>query len=165
MILVGNQRGGARDLAQHLMKTENDRVQVAEIRGFLAQDLAGAFVEAHAISKGTRCSQFLFSLSLNPPKGADVSDKAFFAAIDQAETKLGLTGQPRAVVFHEKRGIDGEARRCACRLFWDLVLWGSALSAALALDHPPLRLEGGWRCRSRCRWLRLARSGWVDPRI
>ena len=113
MILVGNQRGGARDLARHLMKSENERVDVAELRGFVADDLDGAFQESYAISRGTRCKQFLFSLSLNPPKDAMVSDDQFMAAIAKAETKLGLMDQPRAVVFHEKRGDDGKLRRHA----------------------------------------------------
>lgn len=34
MILVGNPRGGAKNLAQHLMKEENDHVTVHELRGF-----------------------------------------------------------------------------------------------------------------------------------
>ncbi|MGD1924906.1 MAG: hypothetical protein ACFB03_12070 [Paracoccaceae bacterium] len=33
MIMVGNQRGGARDLARHLMKQENERVEIHEVRG------------------------------------------------------------------------------------------------------------------------------------
>lgn len=104
MILVGNQRGGARDLARHLLKDENDHVDVHEIRGFASETLDGAFNEAYAISQGTRCKQFLFSLSLNPPETERVSTEAFERAIEQAETRLGLTGQPRAVVFHEKEG-------------------------------------------------------------
>ncbi len=113
MILVGNQRGGAKDLASHLLKQENERVEVHELRGFVADDLHGAFRESHAISRGTKCKQFLFSLSLNPPKGAEVSNEEFIQAVDRAEAKLGLTGQPRAVVFHDKRGEDGEPRRHA----------------------------------------------------
>lgn len=104
MILVGNQRGGARDLARHLLKDENDHVHVHEVRGFASETLDGAFNEAYAISQGTRCKQFLFSLSLNPPQNERVSTEAFERAIEQAETRLGLTGQPRAVVFHEKEG-------------------------------------------------------------
>ena len=38
MILVGSQRGGGRDLAHHLMKPENDHVEVHELRGFAATD-------------------------------------------------------------------------------------------------------------------------------
>ena len=39
MILVGNQRGGAKDLALHLLKQENEHVEVHEVRGFASQNL------------------------------------------------------------------------------------------------------------------------------
>lgn len=105
MILIGNQRGGATALGLHLLNThDNDHITVDEVRGFMASDLMGAFREAEAIAKGTRCKQFLFSLSFNPPEGADASINAFKAAFDEAEERLGLSGQPRVVVFHEKHG-------------------------------------------------------------
>ncbi|MCW2308865.1 relaxase/mobilization nuclease domain-containing protein [Rhodobium gokarnense] len=104
MILVGNQRGGGKQLALHLLKEENDHVQVHEIRGFVAQDLRGALNEAYAVSRGTRCKQYLFSLSLNPPSSAVVETADFEAAIARIENELGLDGQPRAIVFHEKEG-------------------------------------------------------------
>ncbi|MEQ8403597.1 MAG: relaxase/mobilization nuclease domain-containing protein [Oceanicaulis sp.] len=104
MILNGNQRGGAKDLAVHLLKPENDHVQVHELRGFVSDDLLGAFTESYAISRGTRCKQFLYSLSLNPPEGARVTTQAFEKAADKVEKRLGLDGQPRAIVFHEKSG-------------------------------------------------------------
>lgn len=165
MILVGNQRGGARDLARHLMKSENERVDVAELRGFVADDLDGAFQESYAISKGTKCKQFLFSLSLNPPKGAQVSDDAFMSAIARAETKLGLEDQPRAVIFHEKRGTDGEMRRHA-HAVWSRI--GIEEMKAVPLPHSnrklqdvarDLYLEHGWTMPRG-----LAVSGARDPR-
>jgi hypothetical protein len=104
MILVGNQRGGARDLAAHLLKDENEHVLVHELRGFMADDLPGAMAEAEALSIGTRCRQHLFSMSFNPPAAERVETEAFERAIDEAERRLGLDGQPRAVVFHEKEG-------------------------------------------------------------
>jgi hypothetical protein len=105
MILKASQRGGGRQLALHLMRTdENEHVLVHELRGFTADDLEGAFKEVHAISRGTRAKQFLFSLSLNPPPNERVSVETFESAIGKAERKLGLDGQPRAVVFHEKDG-------------------------------------------------------------
>lgn len=105
MILVGSQRGGASNLAAHLMNLkDNDHVTVQELRGFVAENLKGALTEASAISKGTKCKQFLFSLSLNPPKDADQSIEDLIRAVDRAEEKLGLTGQPRALIIHEKNG-------------------------------------------------------------
>jgi hypothetical protein len=104
MILHGSQRGGTRDLALHLLKDENEHVEVHEIRGFMAQDIKGAFSEIDAISLGTKCKQPMFSLSLNPPAYADVGTPAFERAIDNVEKRLGLDNQPRAIVFHEKEG-------------------------------------------------------------
>lgn len=46
----------------------------------------------------------MFSLSLNPPGHETVSIDEFEAAIEATEVKLGLQGQPRAIVFHEKDG-------------------------------------------------------------
>lgn len=165
MILVGNPRGGARDLARHLLKQENESVEIAELRGFVADDLDGAFQESYAISRGTKCRQFLFSLSLNPPKDAQVSKDQFFSAVDQAESKLGLTGQPRAVVFHEKRGDDGDMRRHA-HAVWSRI--NAREMKAVPLPHSKrkmqdvsreLYLEHGWTMPRG-----LAVSGDRDPR-
>lgn len=104
MILKGNRRGGAKDLAAHLMKEENDHVQVHELRGFVAGDLMGALNETYAISRGTKCRKFLYSLSVNPPPGESASTAAILDAVEKAEKVLKLSGQPRAIVFHEKNG-------------------------------------------------------------
>lgn len=105
MILKGSQRGGATQLATHLLRTdENDHVDLHEVSGFVADDVRGAFREAYAVSRGTKCRQFLFSLSLSPPASANAPVAVFEQAIVDIEAKLGLTGQPRVVVFHEKQG-------------------------------------------------------------
>ncbi|MCR6734310.1 MAG: relaxase/mobilization nuclease domain-containing protein [Afipia sp.] len=105
MILKGSQRGGARQLALHLLNDrDNDHVTVQDLRGFVAGDLYGALAETQAIARGTRCRQPVFSLSLNPPRDAEVGVEALFAAAERAEQVLGLSGQPRAIVIHEKAG-------------------------------------------------------------
>lgn len=105
MILKASQRGGALALARHLQRTdENDHVEVHELRGFASESLAGALNEVAAISKGTRCLQYLFSVSLNPPETETVPVKVFEDAVKRIEVQLGLEGQPRAIVFHEKEG-------------------------------------------------------------
>lgn len=105
MILKGNQRGFGQELARHLLNVEdNEHAEIHELRGFISSDLSGAFKEIEAISLGTKCQQYLYSLSLNPPQNARVSVEAFEKAIEDIELKLGLSGQPRAIVFHEKHG-------------------------------------------------------------
>lgn len=106
MILKGSQRGGAKNLSDHLMNDrDNDHVTLYELRGFVGGDLHQALAETHAISKGTKCEQFMFSLSLSPPKDADASEQDLMDAVERAEQALGLDGQPRAVIFHEKEGL------------------------------------------------------------
>ena len=103
MILHGNARGGASDLARHLLRDdENDHVRVIQVRGFASDDVSDAFQEVQAIASCTRCQKYLFSLSLSPPQDAGVSETEFNDAIDRAEAALGLKGQPRVVVLHEK---------------------------------------------------------------
>ncbi len=120
MLFVGNQRGGGKNLALHLMKEENERVEIHDLRGFASDTLAGAFKESYAISRATKCKQHLFSLSINPSPRETASTKDFEDAIARAEETLGLSGQPRAIVFHEKAGDDGKIRRHAhavwCRI-------------------------------------------------
>ena len=104
MLLQGSQRGGAKNLAQHLLKTENDHVDVHELRGFVSQSLTDALQEMYAASRGTCAKQFMYAVSFNPPQDEYVSTETFEAAIDRVEHKMKLDGQPRAVVFHEKHG-------------------------------------------------------------
>ena len=105
MILKGSQRAGGMQLAAHLLNdNDNDHVTIHELRGFVSENLAGALKEAYAVSCGTRCKQFLFSLSLSPPESASVPVEVFEGAIAAVEEKMGLTDQPRAIVFHEKEG-------------------------------------------------------------
>lgn len=106
MILKGSQRSGAARLSRHLMNArDNEHVELHDLRGFACEDdLHGALLEAEAIAKGTRCKQYLFSLSLNPPEDETVDIATYETAIEMIEQKLGLDGQPRAIVFHEKEG-------------------------------------------------------------
>ncbi len=118
MILHGNARGGGRELAVHLMRTdENEHVQVHDVSGFMSDDVRGAFDEVEALAKGTRCQKPLFLLSLSPPKDANASAKDFEQAVAKAEETLGLTGQPRVIVFHEK----GEHRDRHCHVVWSRI--------------------------------------------
>lgn len=49
MILKGNQRTGGRDLATYLSNEyDNERIEVASVRGTVADDLHGAFAEYEA---------------------------------------------------------------------------------------------------------------------
>lgn len=74
------------------------------MRGFISDSLSEALTECYAISRGTRCKKFLYSLSLSPPETESVPVEVFEKAINDIEKKLGFAGQPRAIVLHEKGG-------------------------------------------------------------
>lgn len=134
MILKGNQRAGGVQLARHLLNDrDNDHVTVHNLRGFISDDLNGAFTEAYAVSQGTRCKQFLFSLSLNPPENARVPIDVFEAAIEKTEKRLGLSDQPRVIVFHEKEG----RRHAHC--VWSRI--DTAQMKAINLPHYKMKLH------------------------
>ena len=116
MIIKASQRGGGANLAAHLTRTdENEHVLIHELRGFVSSDLHGAFKEVDAIRRGTKCQQYLFSVSFSPPEHATFEAGEFMDAINRVEEVTGLTGQPRAVVFHEKEG------RRHCHAVWSRI--------------------------------------------
>lgn len=156
MILNGSQRGGARDLAVHLLKPENEHVEVHEIRGFVAGSLAGALREAEAISRGTQCRKFLYSLSLSPPERENVPVSVFEDAITRIEEKLGLVDHPRVVVFHEKQG----RRHAHC--VWSRINAETMTAVRMSHDRPKLTdisrelyFEHGWKMP----------QGLIDPEL
>jgi hypothetical protein len=66
MIIKASQRAGANQLGQHLLRVDdNDHVEIREIRGVASDDVIGAMREAYAISRSTKCKQFLFSVSFS----------------------------------------------------------------------------------------------------
>lgn len=158
MILKGSQRSGALQLATHLMNREdNEHVALADLRGFASDDLFGAMTEVEAVTKGTKCRQPVFSLSLSPPKSASVETEQFLETVERAEKALGLSGQPRAVVIHEKDGrkhahavwsrIDGGLMQSINLPFFKNKL--SALSKELYLENgwelPDGHKAQGWK--------------------
>jgi hypothetical protein len=179
MILKGSQRGGPSQLAVHLLNDkENDHVTLQEVRGFVASDLKGAMIEAGAVARGTRCRQPVFSLSLNPPKDAQASVADLLAAAERAEAALGLQGQPRAIVIHEKAGrrhahvvwsrIDAESMKAINLPHFKNRL--KELSKELYLEHgwtlPEGHRENGWKNPlnfSLAEWQQANRLG-LDPR-
>lgn len=150
MILKGNKREGATELALHLLNDrDNDHIEIHELRGFSADNLEDAFKEAEAVAQGTRCKKYLFSLSLSPPGDASVSVNIFENAIERIEQKLGLEGQPRAIVFHEKDG----RRHAHC-------VWSRIDSMNMkAIDQPHFKLK----LRDVAKQLYIE-QGWKMPR-
>ena len=144
MILKASQRSNAAQLSAHLLNAnDNEHIEVHEVSGFIASDIPGAFKEAEAVAKGTRCSQFLFSMSLSPPAHERADVAAYEDAVTRAEERLQLSGHPRVVVFHEKEGrrhahavwsrINSQQMKAVNMAFYKEKL--SSLSRELYLEH------------------------------
>jgi hypothetical protein len=118
MIPKASQRGLGQDLATHLQNAfDNEYVEIAEVRGAVARDLHGAFAEwevcAHAM---TGCRNYLYSLSVNPdPAQRALTRAEYWDYIERVEGKLGLSEQPRTIVFHIKDG------REHCHVVWSRI--------------------------------------------
>lgn len=161
MIIKASQRSGGRQLGLHLLKAdENEHVEIHEISSFIADDVMGAMKEAYALSLGTRCKQYLFSVSLSPPATESVRVEVFEHACAMIEERLGLSGQPRMIVFHEKEG-----RRHA-HAVWSRIDIGTMTAKQMSHFKRKMRdigrdlfLENGWQMPDGFRDARLR-----DPR-
>jgi hypothetical protein len=115
MIIKGGSRTNGQQLGRYLTaKGENENVRVMDVRGASTQDAAKAVLEFSLASELTkRGKNGLYSASISPAVGEDSSMTYddWLKSADVLEKKLGLTGQPRAVVFHEKIGADGKKRQ------------------------------------------------------
>jgi hypothetical protein len=137
MIPFASQRALGQDLATHLLNAhDNELVELAEVNGAIALDLHGAFAEweaqAHAL---TRCENYLYSLSVNPDPGQDqLNREQYFDYIDRVEDKLGLTGQPRAVIFHSKYG------REHCHVVWSRIDADNEKAVQISFDREKLMM-------------------------
>ncbi|MGE0565856.1 MAG: relaxase/mobilization nuclease domain-containing protein [Pseudolabrys sp.] len=91
--------------AQHLENDEkNERVAVVEFQGLSADNLPDAFREMEGLAAGTRAKNYFYQANINPQPGEELTPAQWREAVDTLEQNLGLSGQPRFVVEHEKEG-------------------------------------------------------------
>lgn len=137
MIPKASQRAGGQDLATHLLNAfDNEYVELAEVRGAVADDLHGAFAEWEAIAHNlTRCRNYLYSLSVNPDPGqGPLSRDQYRDYADRVEKAHGLSGQPRALVFHIKDG------REHCHIVWSRIDARAGKAIHQPFDHDRLMM-------------------------
>ena len=104
MIIKGGSRCNGRFFARHLTNAkDNDRVRLVEFKGFAKEDVASAFQEMKADSMATCCENYFYHADLSPREGEHLSDEQWNRAVDTLERHLGLEGQPRFVVEHERK--------------------------------------------------------------
>ena len=91
--------------SKHLENEEkNDRAELIEIGGLTAETVADAFREMQGLAAGTRCKNYFYQANINPREDEHLTPVQWREAVDRLEKNLGLAGQPRFVIEHEKKG-------------------------------------------------------------
>lgn len=133
MVTKGKARANAFQLGAYLIdnaKKENERIKIIEVRSGSTNDLKAALLDMELANENTmRGEKPLYHMQINPAKGDDykMTMKDWLFTVDEHEKSLGFTGQDRVIVWHEKRGKDGELRRHA-HVVWSRVKDGKLLS-------------------------------------
>jgi hypothetical protein len=116
VIIKGTSCAGARRLFIHLTRVDtNERVEVRELRGVVAEDLRGALLEMEAVAAGARTTKPFYHASINTLAVERMTDEQRAQAIDRLEAEMGLSGQPRMVVVHDKKD------REHCHIVWSRI--------------------------------------------
>ncbi|MGI4886088.1 MAG: relaxase/mobilization nuclease domain-containing protein [Janthinobacterium lividum] len=116
MLVKAQTRQPSKRRAAYLLRNKvNDRVEVLDVRGTLADSAEAALSEMNTrgdLGKGKKARQTFLSANINPQPGYDdrMTQEQWVRCADIAEQMLGLTGQPRVIVQHEKKGTDGVSR-------------------------------------------------------
>jgi len=119
MVIKGGSISGAARFAAHLQRTDTNerRNEVIEMRDVAAPDLRGALLEMEAVASACpNCKKPLYQASINTQAHERLTDEQRMQAVDRLEKELGLTGQPRVVVVHEKN--DGREH---CHIVWSRI--------------------------------------------
>lgn len=104
MIIKGTSRCGPAQLAMHLQRTDtNEKMRVMQLDSPTG-DLGEAFRDWQLLATGTRGFKGLYHANIDPDAKYSMTDDQWQRAVDVLEKELGLEGQPRAVVMHEKHG-------------------------------------------------------------
>ena len=107
MIINGQAVKGAKRLAKHLLKGENEIVRILEISGVVSNDnLHEALRDMEIIGDLTksRSGKVLYHANINPRANERLTPEAYIKASDRLMKELGFIGQPRAIVMHQKQG-------------------------------------------------------------
>lgn len=104
MIIKGKSRAGPSQLARHLGRADtNERVELLEL-AWGGTSVQEAFRDWQVISEGTKGKLGLYHANIDPDAKYAMTRDQWLRAVEVLEEELGLQGQPRAIVMHEKNG-------------------------------------------------------------
>jgi len=107
MIAKGTTHNNGVKLAAYMTKAKpGERTELWQLRGFASDNIKDAFRSVHVIAAATQCEKPFFHVQVRNPDGEILTREQWGRVANRIETKLGYTGQPRAIAFHrdEKTG-------------------------------------------------------------
>jgi len=144
MIPFASQRGEGPELGTHVQnELDNLEVERMEVRGTVARDADGWMreIEAHALLTKNKCTNYLYSLSINPDERRQGrwTREMYFDYIERTEQRLGLTGQPRLIYRHVKKDERGVPRE-HYHAIWSRIDVDHRRAIHMAYDHDTLMM-------------------------
>lgn len=107
MIAKGNLHAHGVKLAAYLTTGKDDeRAELAELRGFVADTIRDAFIDVQIQAEGTKAEKPFFHAYVRLPADETLTREQWQHVADRMEKRLGFGGQGRAIAFHYKQ--DGE---------------------------------------------------------
>jgi hypothetical protein len=101
MIAKGTTHNNGIRLARYMTTgKEGERAELWQLTGFAADDIRDAFRSVHVMAAATHCEKPFLHIQVRNPEGENLSREQWLRVANRIESKLGLTGQPRAIAFH-----------------------------------------------------------------
>lgn len=135
MVIKGSSRGqtksNTRELANHLMSSENEEVRVLQLDGVATDNLHDSLEEMRLLSLGSRTRKCLYHSSINitSDESKRMTDDRWLEAVQELETELGLSGHQKAIVIHNKKG------REHCHIVWNRVHPETLKAASMSWNY------------------------------
>ncbi|SCA56585.1 conserved hypothetical protein [Candidatus Terasakiella magnetica] len=135
MVIKGSSRGhtksNTRELANHLLSSENEEVRVLRLEGVSSTNLHDSLEEMRTLSLGSRTRKCLYHSSINitADESKSMTDERWLEAVSELETELGLTGHQKAIVIHNKKG------REHCHIVWNRVHPETLKAASMSWNY------------------------------
>lgn len=139
MIIKGKSRAAPKELARHLARTDtNERVEVLQLDS--AGSMEQAFRDWQTYTFVTKGDLGLYHANIDPDARYQMTPQQWARAVEILEEELGLQGQPRAVVLHEKNGRE-HIHVVWCRTDMDTMTMRRDGRNYLAHERASLRME------------------------
>ncbi len=107
MIAKGNLHAHGVKLAAYLTTSKGDeRAELVELRGFVADNIRDAFIDVQIQAEATNATKPFFHAYVRLPADETLTREQWQGVADRMEKRLGFEGQGRAIAFHYKQ--DGE---------------------------------------------------------